>query len=114
MDPKDSIIMRLTCITNKMYVIIAFFRETKIVLKGENAAQLTELAKQAEAKGLPNYLVQDAGRTQVAQITITKTCPCNIQRSYLKIKLKISLEKFDIFLIFAENIDCGYTLEQPR
>ena len=21
---------------------------------------------------------------------------------------------FDIFLIFAENIDCGYTLEPPR
>ena len=23
-------------------------------------------------------------------------------------------EKFDIFLIFAQNIDCGYTLEPPR
>ena len=22
--------------------------------------------------------------------------------------------KFDIFLIFAQNIDCGYTLEPPR
>ena len=29
-------------------------------------------------------------------------------------KLKISLEKFDIFLIFAQNIDCGYMLEPPR
>ena len=25
-------------------------------------------------------------------------------------KLKISSESFDIFLIFAQNIDCGYTL----
>ena len=24
------------------------------------------------------------------------------------------LTKFDIFLIFAQNIDCGYTLEPPR
>ena len=24
------------------------------------------------------------------------------------------LKKFDIFLIFAQNIDCGYTLEPPR
>ena len=39
------------------------------MLKGDNAAQLTELAKQAEAKGLPNYLVQDAGRTQVREKT---------------------------------------------
>ena len=23
-------------------------------------------------------------------------------------------KKFDIFLIFAQNIDCGYTLELPR
>ena len=24
------------------------------------------------------------------------------------------LKKFDIILIFAQNIDCGYTLEPPR
>ena len=23
-------------------------------------------------------------------------------------------KKFDIFLIFAQNIDCGYTLKPPR
>ena len=29
--------------------------------------------------------------------------------------LKFSAEKkFDFFLIFAQNIDCGYTLEPPR
>ena len=33
---------------------------------------------------------------------------------FQKQKLKISLEKIDIFLIFAQNIDCGYTLEPPR
>lgn len=42
------------------------FGETKIVLKGENSAQLSELAKKAESLGLPNYIVQDAGRTQIA------------------------------------------------
>ena len=30
-----------------------------------------------------------------------------------KIKKK-KLKKFDIFLIFAQNIDCGYTFEPPR
>ena len=29
------------------------------------------------------------------------------------VKLKFSFEK-DIFLIFAQNIDCGYMLELPR
>ena len=31
----------------------------------------------------------------------------------LKIE-NFQLKKFDIFLIFAQNIDCGYTLEPPR
>ncbi|XP_052260107.1 peptidyl-tRNA hydrolase 2, mitochondrial-like isoform X2 [Dreissena polymorpha] len=42
------------------------FGETKIVLKADNAAQLVDLSKQAQAKDLPNYIVQDAGRTQIA------------------------------------------------
>ena len=33
--------------------------------------------------------------------------------SIIKIE-KFQLKKFDIFLIFAQNIDCGYTLEPPR
>ena len=45
---------------------------------------------------------------------ITKTCPCNKQIfSALKIE-NFQLKNFDIFLIFAQNIDCGYTLEPPR
>ena len=38
-----------------------------------------------------------------------------IYRNFGLYKSKISLEfLFDIFLIFAQNIDCGYTLEPPR
>ena len=32
----------------------------------------------------------------------------------VKIKKKNTGKEFDIFLIFAQNIDCGYTLEPPR
>ena len=33
----------------------------------------------------------------------------------LKVVKKENCQKvFDIFLIFAQNIDCGYTLEPPR
>ena len=38
--------------------------------------------------------------------------PFNITKT-LKIE-HFQLKKFDIFLIFAQNIDCGYTLEPPR
>ena len=35
--------------------------------------------------------------------------------NFLTLKIEIfQLKKFDIFLIFAQNIDCGYTLEPPR
>ena len=42
----------------------------------------------------------------------------NITKStdiFLALKIEhFQLKKFDIFLIFAQNIDCGYTLEPPR
>ena len=36
-----------------------------------------------------------------------------IANKILKMKI-FTGKKFDIFLIFAQNIDCGYTLEPPR
>ena len=34
---------------------------------------------------------------------------------FLALKIEnCQLKIFDIFLIFAQNIDCGYTLEPPR
>ena len=45
---------------------------------------------------------------------IMETCPCNKQR-FLAFKIEnFQLKIFDIFLIFAQNIDRGYTLEPPR
>ena len=45
---------------------------------------------------------------------ITKTCPCNKQDCLSLKNENIQQKNFDIFLIFAQNIDCGYTLEPPR
>ena len=43
-----------------------------------------------------------------------KTCPCNTQ-IFLALKFeKFQLKNFDIFLIFAQNINCGFKLEPPR
>ena len=39
--------------------------ETKVVLKGNNTVQLTDLATKAGNVGLPYFSVQDAGKTQV-------------------------------------------------
>ena len=45
---------------------------------------------------------------------ITKTCPCNNQ-IFLALKIEnFQLKKFDNFLIFAQNIDFGCTLEPSR
>ena len=38
-----------------------------------------------------------------------------IYRDFLALKIEnFQLINFDIFLIFAQNINCGYTLEPPR
>jgi PTH2 family peptidyl-tRNA hydrolase len=43
----------------------------KIVLDGGTAERLTDLLGQAQAAGLPAYLVHDAGRTIVPEGTVT-------------------------------------------
>ena len=50
----------------------------------------------------------------ITLMNITKTCPCNILIFLALAIEKFQLKIFDIFLIFAQNIDCGYTLEPPR
>lgn len=45
--------------------------EVKIVLKGQNASHLTELATKASNLGLPFFTVHDAGKTQVASGSLT-------------------------------------------
>ena len=48
-------------------------------------------------------------------ITITQTRPCNILQYFTAVKMIIFKRKIVIFfLIFAQNIDCGYTLEPPQ
>ncbi|XP_060069986.1 probable peptidyl-tRNA hydrolase 2 [Ylistrum balloti] len=47
------------------------FGETKIVVKGDNSTQLMDLTSKAEGLGLPNYLVHDAGKTQIAAGSVT-------------------------------------------
>ena len=48
---------------------------------------------------------------------ITKSSPCNMQIFFLVVKIEnFQYNFFDIilFLFFAQNIDCGHTLEPPR
>ena len=43
-----------------------------------------------------------------------QTCLCNIRRVLGCKNNNFSKKKNDIFLIFAQNIDCGYMLEPPQ
>ena len=46
---------------------------------------------------------------------ITKTSPCNILQLFTAvINDNFQMKNCDIFLIFAPNIDRGYTLEPPH
>ena len=55
-------------------------------------------------------------RQDSAYIFITKTCPLNTLGIFSEVKiLEFSDEKKnDVFLIFGQHSDCGYTLETPR
>ena len=55
-------------------------------------------------------------RTSLRQADIfTKTHPCNEQRFFSVVKNEnFHWKIFNIFLIVAQNINCGYTLEPPR
>ena len=47
--------------------------------------------------------------------TIAITRLCNILRFFTAEKKdNFQMKNCDIFLIFTQNIDCGYTLEQPH
>lgn len=48
--------------------------ETKIVLRGNTTQHLVDLERKALRLGLPTYLVQDAGRTQIAAGSTTVLC----------------------------------------
>ena len=43
----------------------------------------------------------------ISHFIITKTRLCNIQKVFLVVKMKIFTGKILIYLIFAQNIDCG-------
>lgn len=45
--------------------------ETKVVLRGDDSDQLLQLQHRARLAGLHSYLVQDAGRTQIAAGSMT-------------------------------------------
>ena len=46
---------------------------------------------------------------------ITKTRPCRYTEIFHGCKnVNFQMKFFNIFLIFAQNIDCGYTLEPPQ
>ena len=48
---------------------------------------------------------------KIPVFTVTKCCPCN-KKIFLRLE-KLQLNIFYIFNIFAQNIICVYTLEQP-
>ena len=48
-------------------------------------------------------------------LNITQTCPYNIQQYFTAVKKdNFQMKNCDVFLIFAQNFDCWYTLEPPQ
>ena len=84
-------------------------------MKGEGRLELTYTST-AMCNGTSNYVthLQFVCVQSYTVSLISKTCPCNIHRFFLKKKLKISLKKKRFFNIVTLNIHGGFTLELPR
>ena len=52
----------------------------------------------------------------MSTFTHYENMPMQLYRDFYSFKKNENFQqkKIDIFLIFAQNIDCGYTLEPPR
>ena len=62
-----------------------------------------------------NFPFSDGDVPRRPSYSITQTCPCNIQQYFTAVKNdNFQMKIFDIFLIFAQNIGCRYTLEPPQ
>ena len=48
-----------------LFCLFSHDRTPKIVVKGKDTPELMDIEAQAKHAGIPNYLVCDAGRTQV-------------------------------------------------
>ena len=54
-------------------------------------------------------------RGKMALRHINKNGPCNrYTEVFSSVKIENFIRKINIFLIFAQNINCGYTFEPPR
>ena len=54
-------------------------------------------------------------KQQEKNTVITKTCPCSMKQ-FQKVEKKknFTCKNVTFFLIFVQNIDCGYTLDPPQ
>ena len=58
--------------------------------------------------------LMSSDKTQVPEQNIMKTRLCNMQKILKVVKNeKFEQINFDTFLIFVQNINCGYMLELP-
>ena len=62
-----------------------------------------------------NVMVRDKTKYVLYLFYTLENLPMQYTEIILALKIEnFRLKTFDIFLIFDQNIDCGYTLEPPR
>ena len=60
------------------------------------------------------FICQDLNWQTSVCVAITKTCPCKIARIFSVANIENFIRNFFyIFLIFAQNLHCGYMMLEP-
>ena len=82
---------------------------------GSRERAITGFESRALSARVTKLIVTIYSKTCNNVLYITQTCQCNILQYFTGCKNdNFQMKMFDIFLIFAQNIDCGYTLEPPQ
>ena len=107
--------------TNVCILITASHKSPKIKQKGKSSTSSPKI-KQKGKSSTSSPKIKQKGKSSTSYVPENlifashyENLPMQYTEIFLALKIEnFQLKKFDIFLIFAQNIDCGYTLEPPR
>ena len=83
-----------------------------LIFKGSQVIKYYVMFAFLFVQTVPSPRTEAGGRLKKIVWVITHPCPCNILQFFTAVKNdNFQMKKIDIFLIFAQNMDCRYTLE---
>ena len=113
------LLVSTSCIKEVLFPYIAFCRCNLYFAKAWNVYaiydHISTFQQQMKAREVgSSCIIKNIISKETFFVYITKTCPYDIGNFFRSKIDNFQRKVYDIFLIFAQYIDCGYTLELPQ